>query len=159
MITVHTPPVFPQINPYRGIFLGGSIEMGEAEDWQSYFKKKKKKTRAAISRMINWDICNPRRDDWDSSWKQSIENPQFYQQVQWELTYLERCHYKVFYFAENTLSPITLLELGTFHKSENVFMCASPNYLRLGNLQIYANRYNLHLYSTLDEIIEKILKN
>ena len=40
MITVHTPPVFPQINPYRGIFLGGSIEMGEAEDWQRYFKSR-----------------------------------------------------------------------------------------------------------------------
>ena len=54
------------------IFLAGNIEMGNAENWQEeltkYFER-------------DFNIFNPRRDDWDSSWKQSINNPQFYEQV------------------------------------------------------------------------------
>lgn len=158
MIKVHKPPVFPQMNPYKSIFLGGSIEMGKAEDWQSEFIKKASENRYGKLTSSIWDICNPRRDDWDNSWLQSIENAQFYQQVQWELTHLERCQHKVFYFAANTLSPITLLELGAFHKEKNVYIYVSPEYLRLGNIQVFANRYNLPLYSSLDEIISKIFK-
>lgn len=157
MITVHQPPTFPQVNPYRSIFLAGSIEMGKAVNWQKEFIDKVSKLKKAKSR-IEYNIFNPRRDDWDNSLEQSIENPQFYQQVQWELTYLERCCFKVFYFAEDTLSPITLLELGTFHKENNVYVCASPKYLRLGNLEIFTNRYNLPLHSSLDEVISKIFE-
>lgn len=157
MITVHKPPVFPRIDPYQSIFLGGSIEMGNAIDWQSEFIEKAKSTKLGKSKVYNWNILNPRRDDWDNSWTQSIENPQFFQQVEWELTYLERCHYRVFYFAENTLSPITLLELGT-HRQNNIYVCADPKYLRIGNIEIYCNKYNIPLYSSLDEIISKIFK-
>lgn len=157
MILVHKPPTFPQVNPYRSIFLAGSIEMGKAVNWQKEFIEKTQKLKKAKSR-IEWHICNPRRDDWDNKWKQSIENPHFYQQVQWELTYLEKCYYKVFYFAANTLSPITLLELGTFHKENNVYVCASPDYLRFGNIEVFTNRYNVPLHSSLDEVISKIFE-
>jgi hypothetical protein len=30
-------------------------------------------------------VLNPRREDWDSSWIQSIDNPQFREQVEWEI--------------------------------------------------------------------------
>ena len=51
----------PKTQPISGIpiFLAGSIEMGVAEDWQSYVAK----------RMEQFDctIFNPRRTEWDSS--------------------------------------------------------------------------------------------
>ena len=56
------------------IFLGGSIEMGKAENWQQ---------RMESELQAPGEVCvfNPRRDDWDSSWKQEIANLPFYEQV------------------------------------------------------------------------------
>ena len=57
------------------IFLAGSIEMGTAEDWQSKVIKELETYKGYI--------FNPRRDDWDSSWVQDINNSQFFEQVTW----------------------------------------------------------------------------
>ena len=51
------------------IFLAGSIEMGTAENWQEKAER--------LLENHSGTILNPRRDDWDSSWEQSISNPQF----------------------------------------------------------------------------------
>jgi hypothetical protein len=73
----------------KSIFLAGSIEMGSAEDWQ----------REIGSRLyVNWNVFNPRRDDWDSTWVQEFENPQFSQQVRWELDALDKADVIVIYF-------------------------------------------------------------
>lgn len=63
------------------IFLGGSIEMGNAIEWQ-------KDVVDALS-DLPVQLLNPRRDDWDSSWEQTIDNPEFKKQVEWELNSLE----------------------------------------------------------------------
>jgi hypothetical protein len=44
----------------KSVFLAGSIEMGKAEDWQ--------KKLEGICDDFGYDVLNPRRDDWDSSW-------------------------------------------------------------------------------------------
>ena len=64
------------------IFLAGTIEMGNSEDWQT------KVSNALADRP--YTILNPRREQWDASWEQRIENPQFYQQVNWELDGLNK---------------------------------------------------------------------
>lgn len=56
------------------VFLAGSIEMGLAENWQEQIEK-------AFDESEDIYLLNPRRDDWDSSWKQSIEDEQFNEQV------------------------------------------------------------------------------
>src|SRR3974390_885282 len=86
------------------IFLAGSIEMGKAVDWQTLMTNKLYDFKATI--------LNPRRDDWDSSWEQKIENPQFSEQVNWELDALDRADIIAMYFDPKTMSPISLLELG-----------------------------------------------
>ena len=129
------------------IFLAGSIEMGIAEDWQSrieqFFKDKEEYT-----------ILNPRRDDWDSSWKQEFEHPQFYQQVNWELTGLEQADYILMYFAPDTKAPITLLELGLFARSGKLLICCPKAYWRSGNVAIVAERYHIPIYEDLETLLE-----
>ncbi len=160
MITEYKPPVFPEVSYDTSIFLGGSIEMGEARDWQKEFVEKFTKIKEeGYWDGREWSICNPRRDDWDNTWKQTIKDPNFFQQVSWELTYLDRCKHKVFYFAENTVSPITLFELGIFNTHREVYICAHPDYLRRGNLEVYCHMYHETLFSSLDEVIKEILKN
>ncbi len=70
------------------IFLAGSIEMGIAEDWQN----------RVVDQLKNEDVVifNPRRDNWDSSWVQSKDNPEFRQQVEWELNALEQSDFIIY---------------------------------------------------------------
>jgi hypothetical protein len=87
------------------LFLAGSIEEGKAEKWQDKVWKEVKDIPALA-------VLNPRRDDWDDSWKEEIENKKFREQVEWELNGLENVDVVAMYFDSKTKSPITLLELG-----------------------------------------------
>lgn len=131
------------------IFLAGSIEMNKAEDWQN----------EVVSEYKDKDIIilNPRRDDWDSTWKQSIENEEFLKQVTWELTALEKVDMINMYFAPGTFSPISLLELGLFH-NKPMMVCCPEGYWRRGNVEITCRRYLIPFFSTLEEMVEATLK-
>jgi len=127
------------------VFLAGSIDMGKAQNWQEI----------ATATLEDQDtlILNPRRLDWDSSWEQDIANPQFHQQVKWELDHLEQADYIFIFFDPNGPAPITLLELGLQAgrgKSEIVVVCP-PGYWRRGNVQVICNYYNYPLYNSLDD--------
>lgn len=122
------------------VFLAGSIDMGNAVDWQSQYENEFKKYR------IN--IYNPRRIDFNNKEKQSINNPYFKEQVTWELEHLEKSECIIYHFANNSQSVITLLELGKFSNFNNkkIFVYAQE-YFRLGNLEIFCDRYKLPLYN------------
>ncbi len=91
------------------VFLAGSIEMGRAENWQSSVEE--------ALRPDDVVVLNPRRDEWDDSWAQTIVNPRFREQVEWELAGQEMATVIAMYFAPETKAPITLLELGLFAHS------------------------------------------
>jgi hypothetical protein len=114
------------------VFLAGSIEMGRAEHWQSMVEQ------ALADLPIT--ILNPRRDEWDASWEQSINNPQFREQVEWELEAQERASIIAMYFAPGTQAPITLLELGLFARSGKLVVCCPPGFWRRGNVQVVCAR-------------------
>lgn len=131
------------------IFLAGSIEMGNAENWQEEFTK-------YFERDFN--IFNPRRDDWDSSWKQSIDNPQFYKQVNWELNGLDKSDLIIMYFDPNTKSPISLLELGLYATSKKLHVICPEGFWRKGNVDIICKKYDIPLYEIINEFINKIFE-
>jgi hypothetical protein len=131
--------------PIRTVFLAGSIEMGTAEDWQAKVERE----------LEGFIILNPRRDDWDSSWEQSIDNKQFYDQVSWELEALETADIILFYFSPGTMSPITLLELGIFSKMspDKIVVCCPEGYWRKGNVDIVCEKLDIVQNDDLDDII------
>src|SRR5262245_38118182 len=104
MATILKPPAPIVLDGRPSVFLAGSIEMGQAEDWQTIV------TRALAD--LDVLLLNPRRDEWDASWLQTIDDPQFRGQVEWELEAQERASLIAMYFAPATKAPITLLELG-----------------------------------------------
>ena len=92
------------------VFLAGSIEMGNATDWQAAL------TVALAARLADRAghvvMLNPRHDAWDASWRQTIDELRFREQVEWELDGLDRADVIAMWFAAETRAPITLLELG-----------------------------------------------
>ena len=91
----------------------------------------------------NYIFLNPRRNDWDSTWEQKITNPNFYEQVNWELNALECSDVIVMYFDPNTMSPITLLELGIHAKSRKLIVYCPEGFWRKGNVDIVCEKYNI----------------
>ena len=148
MATIIKPP--NKIKTGYSIFIAGSIEEGKAVDWQTKIEK-------ALSKS-DIIIYNPRRDDWDSTWVQSIDNPQFRGQVEWELEAQEKATIIVMYFDPKTKSPISLLELGLFGKDRKMIVCCPKGFWRKGNVDVVCNRYDINQVDTLDKLIDIIVK-
>ena len=128
----------------KSIFLAGSIEMGKAEDWQ------KELGNWLMER--NYNIFNPRRDDWDSSWSQTYEDPQFSQQVKWELNALDNSDWIIMYLDPLTKSPISLLELGLFANSKKLIVICPDGFWRKGNVEVVCSLYDIPLLNSIDEL-------
>lgn len=138
----------PLVEGYS-IFLAGSIEMGAAENWQSKVERDLVDSSAII--------FNPRRDDWDSSCVQSAHNPQFREQVEWELEALEQANLIAMYFDPNTKSPISLLELGLFGPTGKMLVCCPEGFWRKGNVDIVCARYSITQVNSLEELVDSII--
>jgi hypothetical protein len=133
------------------VFLAGSIEMGTAVDWQAELADMLKDVEGLT-------LFNPRRDDWDSSWKQSIDSPQFVEQVEWELDMMEAADFIVMYFDVNTKSPITLLELGLYATSRKLIVCCPEGFYRKGNVDVVCQHYKVMQAMSLKAIADAIKK-
>ena len=130
-----------------GLFLAGSIEQGVADDWQTRVIRALETTTATI--------YNPRRPDWDASWVQRADNPQFREQVEWELRAMERVDRILLYFDPATKSPISLLELGLFHAK--MVVCCPEGFWRKGNVDIVCERYSVPTVRTLDQLVDTVV--
>ncbi len=143
----------PQELPWRfppAVFLAGSIEMGKAVDWQT------KMTNDLSDMHIT--ILNPRRDDWDSSWEQKIENKQFREQVEWELAALQMAQVIVMYFDPNTMSPISLLELGLHASSGKLIVYCPEGFWRKGNVDIVCKKYKIKQVNSVEDLTAEVRK-
>ncbi len=152
------------ISERASIFLAGSIEMGKAEDWQ---------LRAIDAvRELQVAVFNPRRKEWDPTWEQSINNPNFAEQVNWELDQLSRCDVAFFYFQPGTMSPITLMELGYVlgrddHR-DTIVVCPE-GFWRKGNIEVMVDRAQNHpwhqseglvyLFDNFEEGLEQLIES
>jgi len=148
---IKSPNRYDNDNIFIGdVFLAGSIEMGTAEPWQERLVNEFKDTDIRF--------LNPRRDDWDSSWVQEASNPQFAQQVNWELDALDYSDLIVFNFDPDTKSPITIMELGLYANSGKVIVCCPDGFWRKGNVEIVCQRHNVTLVNSFDELVNAVKK-
>lgn len=143
---IHTPPynIAMRDRNKKSVFLAGSIEMGVAEDWQN------KLGNYLVDK--NYTVFNPRRTDWDSTWIQSFSNPQFSNQVNWELHALKVAGIIVMYLDPVTKSPISLLELGLHAGSKKLYVVCPDGFYRKGNVESVCYMYDVPLYNSIDEL-------
>lgn len=139
-----TPPTRIKKPNLPTIMLAGSIEMGSAEHWQN---------KIISNFQHNVLFYNPRRDDWDSSWKQSIHDEKFNEQVTWELDMLESADLIFMYFDPSTKSPISLLELGLFAHSSKLIVYCPEGFWRKGNVDIVCSRYQIPVFKSYDRAV------
>ena len=141
---------YPNTETKTMAFLAGSIEMGAAVDWQKEVIEKVKD--------LNVTILNPRRLDWDPTWKQGPNEQPFRDQVIWELLSIAKSDLVFFYFDPNTKSPISLLELGLcVGGGKKVIVCCPPTFYRYGNVKITCELTEVTVFDTLDEAVAELV--
>ena len=148
-IEIQAPNPLKLKKGYTSIFLAGSIEMGKAVEWQS------KLIKAVPDKP--YIFFNPRRDDWDNSWKQDITDKNFNEQVNWELKGLEVADYIVMYIDPKTKSPITLIEFGLHARSGKLIILCPKGFYKKGNVDITCKKYNIRQVETFEELTEILI--
>jgi len=151
------------------VFIAGSIELGKARDWQTEFIEKLNKERSL--KKVDVVLFNPRRRDWNDSWREDINNPQFREQVEWELEAQKIANIIPMHFEPKALAPITLMEFGLNIQLRCVamqvdgwnFIPRLPSRLvvhcpkgfwKKGNVDIICARYNIKQVETLSDLID-----
>lgn len=140
---------YPKDQKNVSVFLAGTIEMGNSHDWQS----------DVCEIMKDYDVTfyNPRRV-LPPTCKADIEY-----QIRWELEHLKKADIIFMYLAPNTISPISLLELGLYLKSDKpMIIVADPEYLRFQNVETTFDYFYPYksktksFYVIMDSGIEKL---
>lgn len=134
----------------KSIFLAGTIDLGQSVDWQSEIGD-------WFMQLGNWNVFNPRRRDWDASWLQEHHNPEFSQQVKWELNSMDKADIILMYFAPGSKSPISLLELGMHLRSNKLHVVCPKGFYRKGNVDIVCEVFNVPLYENFTKFKEYIV--
>lgn len=145
---VKAPDAYPK-QGYK-IFLGGVIDMGQGEPWHE----------TVIDALAGYDVTvvSPKRDEWDPSWEQSLDNEKFVEQVEWELEAQESADLRLYVFASSSKeakkskAPITLMELG-LHAQDKTIVCCPEGYYRKGNVEIVCRWFGIPVYQSLDELL------
>lgn len=145
---VTSPEALPVTHDRPRVFLGGSIDMGNAPDWQ----------KGMIEALAADDvvILNPRRPDWNPKWRPEADEPEFRRQVEWELGALESADVIVLYFSPGSQSPISLLEMGLHARGGKLIVLCPPGYWRKGNVDITGARYGVEQVSSLSELMAAV---
>ena len=144
------PPEPTEIWDACTLFLAGSIEQDKATRWQDRV--------IAYLKDLDITIWNPRRDNWDSSWEQDINNDAFREQVEWEWNALGSCDITVFYFDPDTKSPITLMEFGyiTGLSCEDVLVYCPKGFWRKGNIDVICSLNKIPVFETEEEFLKAL---
>lgn len=145
---VHCMP--PEAPTYRkfSVFTAGSIEMGKAVQWQ--------KLMAKYLSDLPITVNNPRRGHWDPNVTKEAKDASFRHQVEWELAALEKADVICFFFDVDTLSPVTMLELGLWASSKKIIVCCDKRFWRAGNVHIVCERYNIPYVQSFAELVPAI---
>ena len=144
------PPQALRLLGKKSVFLAGSIDQGQAIDWQAKFEEE----------LADLDvvILNPRRDYWDPTWDQSAENKEFRKQVTWEINGMKKAKVIAMNFCVDGLAPISLLELGLHARSGKVIVHCPLGYWRKGNVDLVCERYDLEQANSFEDLIIKVRK-
>lgn len=144
-VVVTSPAPLPARHDRPRVFLGGSIDMGSAPDWQADMIK-----ALATQRIV---ILNPRGADWDKAWRPDADDPHFREQVKWELGALDSADVIVLYLSPGSQSPISLLEMGLHARSGKLIVYCPNGYWRKGNVDITAAKYDVEQVGSIESLI------
>ena len=134
--------------PRPWLFLAGAIDQDRAERWQDRM--------VAELASLPGTVLNPRRDAWDATWGQDLDDPRFAEQVAWELDALERADAIACWLPAGSQAPISLLELGLHARRGRLVVGCPPGFHRRGNVRAVCQRFGVPHVDSLTELTSAI---
>ena len=131
-------------NKGRRIFLAGTIDMGNSEDWQEEVGYQVIQRSITQGNGIHY-IYNPRRIE-------GFKNEDQEEQIQWELDHLDKADTILMNLLPSSRSPISLLELGLYAKSGKLIVVCPKEFYRYSNVRIICEKYKIPLYSSIGKV-------
>jgi len=130
----------------KSIFLAGGIT--NCPDWQGPVANR-------INELTNLVIFNPRRNGWDMN--ADLEESR--KQILWEDMHLKLSDIILFWFPEETLCPITLLELGKYLMSDaRLIVGTHPNYQRRFDVEVQTSLVrDIPVWDDLDAMVDDMI--
>lgn len=128
------------------LFLGGGIT--GCLDWQAEMKHLLRDAEDLV-------LLNPRRKDWPMNDPDASDK-----QIRWEYEHLQTAKMIMFWFAPETLCPITLFEYGKWLvRNKPLFVGCDPEYKRLLDVQVQTvlERPFQKVFTSLEEVAGSIL--
>lgn len=147
------------------IFFAGTIDNGDSEDWQKDLYCKLCFHDIAVIELgqnyctpekCNITIFNPRRENWnENTTQEDLEK-----QIKWEQEKLDEADLIIMYLAENSKSPISLLELGLYGQTGKVIVYCTNKFYRYTNVKLTCEKYFIEFHDTLDhfEIADRVFE-
>ena len=128
----------------KSVFLAGTIDNGDSLNWQN-------KTIIEFMNLgINdIEIYNPRREHWNSN--PSKEEMEY--QIKWEQEYLDKADFIAMVLLDDSKSPISLLELGLYAKSNKLMVFCTPDFYRWDNVRLTCKKYNIQLVESTHPLV------
>ena len=74
--------------------------------------------------------------------------------MDWEMTNLDEADLIILYLHPNTISPVSLMELGRYSQSGKIIVCCPEGYHRRGNVQYLCKKDNVLLLGDFDEFVK-----
>lgn len=126
-------------------FLVGTIETENSEDWRKKYVEEMKDIANNITDCKNIEenynsetdvivIYNPKRN----TPTEDIDT-----QINWELDALENVDNIYVNFEKDSKSPISLLELGLFARTEKICVTCPKEFYKYDNVRVVCERYNI----------------
>jgi hypothetical protein len=103
-------------------------------------------------------IYNPKRTDWDSTWKEDFSDSRWAEQVQWELELQDKADVVIVFFHKATQAPISLLELGLCVRSGKAIVYAQDGYSKRGNVEAVCRRYGAKFVNSEEDLKDAVLE-
>jgi Nucleoside 2-deoxyribosyltransferase like len=145
MTPILPPTPIPPDAQRPWVFLAGAIDQGRAEPWQDVVMQHLQDRPGMV--------LNPRREAWDATWRQELEDPRFAEQVTWELDALEAADAILCWLPAGSQAPISLLELGLHARRGRLVVGCPPGFHRHGNVQAVCRRWNIPMAASLTEAL------
>lgn len=140
MVQIYTAPDYTyQEDGNTSIFLAGTIDSGDSENWQEQLSE-----ILSLHEDLDLHIFNPRREYWPDS----NDNEEVTRQILWEQEHLDKADIIIMNILGDSKSPISLLELGLYARSGKLAVFCPEEFYRFENVRQTCKAYNIPLIKT-----------
>jgi hypothetical protein len=120
-------------------FLAGSIDFNQLNPWREILFKK------ASQRTCFFDPTRINHND--------LNNAEMKQHINWELDALELSDQIILNFLPDAKSPISLLELGLYAKSDKLIVVCPDEFYQKRYIKTLCEKYSITLFQNLNQVV------